>query len=156
MLKIKSMAHKAIDIAKTLTTFVNAEYGDFLSNLKIQKLLYYAQGLSLVLHHKPLFEEKIIAWQYGPVVEEVYHELKTFSNGPITIENHNNDFLSDDELDLLREVYDVFGQFSATKLVEMTHSENPWKTTTIRSEITHPKLEKHFITLVTNEQTEKI
>ena len=33
------MAHKAIDIAKTLTTFVNAEYGDFLSNLKIQKLL---------------------------------------------------------------------------------------------------------------------
>ena len=109
-----------------------------------------------MLHHKPLFEEKIIAWQYGPVVEEVYHELKTFSNGPITIENHNNDFLSDDELDLLREVYDVFGQFSATKLVEMTHSENPWKTTTIRSEITHPKLEKHFITLVTNEQTEKI
>jgi uncharacterized phage-associated protein len=143
------MAYKAIDIAKTFLTFVNPEYGDFLSNLKIQKLLYYAQGFSLALHQKPLFEEKIIAWQYGPVVEEVYQELREFSNGAIPQpENYSIDFLNEDEIDLLKEVYDVYGQFSATKLVEMTHDEAPWKTTAIRKEINHQKLKKHFLTLI--------
>ena len=149
------MAHKAIDIAKTFITFVNPEYGDFLSNLKIQKLLYYAQGLNLALHNEPLFDEKIIAWQYGPVVEEVYYEFKKFSNGGIPpFEAHSNDILSDSEIDVLREVYDVFGQFSATKLVEMTHSETPWQTTKIRNEITKPKLKQYFLTLIKDEQTE--
>ena len=147
------MPHKAIDIAKTFLTFVNPEYGDFLSNLKLQKLLYYAQGLNLALHHKALFEERIVAWQYGPVVEEVYHEFKGFSHGAIPQdESYNNEFLSDEEFDLLKEVYDVFGQFSATKLVEMTHNEMPWKTTSIRHEITHQKLKRHFLTLVQDEQ----
>ena len=95
------------------------------------------------------------AWQYGPVVEEVYYEFKKFSNGGIPpFETHSNDILSDSEIDVLREVYDVFGQFSATKLVEMTHSETPWQTTKIRNEITKPKLKQYFLTLIKDEQTE--
>lgn len=149
------MAHKALDIAKSFTTFVNPDYGDYLSNLKIQKLLYYAQGLSLALYHKPLFEEKIIAWQYGPVVEEVYQEFKQYGNGVIPQQgDFNNDFLTEEEYELLKEVYDVFGQFSATKLVQMTHDESPWKSTQIKKEINHSKLQKYFLTLVPNEQAE--
>jgi uncharacterized phage-associated protein len=151
--KIIVMAHKAIDIAKTLISFANPEYGDFFSNLKIQKLLYYAQGLSLALHQKPLFDEKIVAWQYGPVVEEVYHEFKQYNGAIPPFEDYKSDFLTKEEIELLKEVYDVFGQFSATKLVEMTHSETPWRTTAIRKEISHPKLRRHFLTLVQDEQT---
>ena len=148
------MAHSALNIAKTFLTFANSEYGDFLSNLKIQKLLYYAQGLHLALYHKPLFEEKIIAWQYGPVVEEVYRELKSYQGAIPPFEDFNNDYLSSEELDLIKDVYDVFGQFSATKLVEMTHNESPWKNTVVRKEINHSKLKRHFLTLVQNEQAE--
>jgi uncharacterized phage-associated protein len=148
------MAHKAIDIAQTFLTFSNPEYGDFLSNLKIQKLLYYVQGLHLALYDKPLFDEPIVAWQYGPVVESVYQAFKKH-NGAIPIpENINNNYLTEEELDLVKEVYDVFGQFSATKLVEMTHSESPWRSTSIRSEISHEKLLQHFSTLVTHEQVQ--
>ncbi len=149
------MLHKALDIAKTFTTFVNPDYGDFLSNLKIQKLLYYAQGFSLALNHTPLFEEKIVAWQYGPVVEEVYQELKSYSGSIPQFEGLDDSYLTDGEIELLKEVYDVYGQFSATKLVEMTHNETPWKTTAIRKEINHQKLRRHFLTLVQDEQTEK-
>lgn len=35
--------------------------GDFLSNLKLQKLVYYAQGFSLALLNRPLFNEEIEA-----------------------------------------------------------------------------------------------
>ena len=149
------MPHKAIKIAHTFLTFIHQEYGDFLSNLKVQKLLYYAQGLHLALYQKPLFEEKIVAWQYGPVVEEVYHAFKNYQGAIPTPDNIDNAYLSEQEFDLLKEVYDVFGQFSATKLVEMTHDESPWKTTTIRREISHQKLKQHFSTLVQYEQTEE-
>ena len=149
------MAHKALDIAKTFTTFVHPEYGDFLSNLKIQKLLYYAQGFSLVLHNTPLFEEKIVAWQYGPVVEEVYQELKGYNGSIPPFDEQDNSYLTDGEMELLKEVYDVYGQFSATKLVEMTHDEMPWKTTAIRKEISHQKLNRHFLTLLQDEPTKK-
>ena len=56
----------ALDAAKYLLTLDEREEGDVTSNLKLQKLLYYAQGLHLVLHDAPLFGERIEAWQHGP------------------------------------------------------------------------------------------
>jgi uncharacterized phage-associated protein len=45
--------------------------GDSISNLKLQKLCYYAQAWSLALRGKPLFPERIEAWAQGPVVPEL-------------------------------------------------------------------------------------
>jgi uncharacterized phage-associated protein len=44
------------------------DIGDVISNLKLQKLLYYAQGFYLAIYGKALFEEDIVAWEHGPVV----------------------------------------------------------------------------------------
>ena len=52
----------AQDIADYLLAFVNRDEGELLSNLKLQKLLYYAQGFYLALYDKPLFEDRIEAW----------------------------------------------------------------------------------------------
>ena len=145
------MTHEASDIAKTLLTFSNPEYGDFLSNLKLQKLLYYAQGLHLALYQTPLFEEPIMAWQYGPVVVNVYHEYKDYPGAIPIPENFSNEYLDSKQLELIEEVYNVFGQFSAFKLVEMTHNEPPWKSTQINSQIPHHKLSRYFVTLVNDE-----
>jgi len=142
------MAHKAIEIAKTFLTLSNPEYGDFLSNLKLQKLLYYAQGLHLALYDRPLFEEPILSWQYGPVVKDVYHEYKDFEMAIPVPKEFNYNYLTSEELDLIKDVYNVFGQFSAFKLVEMTHNEPPWKNTPINTEIRHHKLKQYFSTLV--------
>lgn len=56
---------------------------DSISNLKLQKLLYYAQGSYLALTNEPLFNENILAWKHGPVVNEVYQVYKKYGSDGI-------------------------------------------------------------------------
>ncbi|AHM74329.1 MULTISPECIES: Panacea domain-containing protein [Yersinia] len=127
--------------------------GDLISNLKLQKLVYYAQGFSLALLGRPLFEEPIEAWMHGPVVPELYHKYK--DNGtqalPVPADVDFSKY-SDDEKELLDEVYKIYGQFSAWKLRNMTHDENPWKETYVEGagsrEISNDSMKRFFDTLV--------
>lgn len=144
------MAHKAIEVANALIALSDPEVGDIMSNLKLQKLLYYTQGFSLALRGQPIFDEDIVAWEYGPVVKSVYHEFKKAGSGAI---EKNDDFdatllFEKDEIDLIKEVYAVYGQFSALKLMNMTHEESPWKDTPPNGVISHSKLSSFFNTLV--------
>ncbi len=61
------------------------EEGVEITPLKLIKLVYIAYGWNLVLNKErpKLFEERIEAWKYGPVVPSVYHEFKKFGNNPI-------------------------------------------------------------------------
>ena len=56
------------DVAQYFLAKADEDAGDLMSNLKLQKLVYYAQGFALVLLEKPLFPERIEAWIHGPVV----------------------------------------------------------------------------------------
>jgi uncharacterized phage-associated protein len=108
------------DIAKYFLAQTDEDAGDLISNLKLQKLLYYAQGFNLALYDEPLFPESIEAWTHGPVVPEVYHEYKDFGSNAIPIPS-NVDFSKYDQQtrELLDEVYSVYGQFSAWKLLSL-------------------------------------
>lgn len=126
--------HTASEVAKWFLAYnrsVSAEEGgEYISNLKLQKLLYYAQGSFLAVMGSPLFDDPIVAWQHGPVIESVYHEYKmNGSNGIPFNDDFNFDAFSKDENNLLKEVYETFGQYSAWKLRNMTHNETPWKST---------------------------
>jgi uncharacterized phage-associated protein len=116
------------DVARYFLTLMSEENGDLISNLKLQKLVYYAQGSSLALFDKPLFPESIDAWLHGPVVPDLYHEYKPY-DGKAIPRPQDVDFERYDEetRELLNEVYSVFGQFSAWKLANMTHEETPWQ-----------------------------
>lgn len=117
----------AKQVAEFFLTVTDSEVGDLISNLKLQKLVYYAQGFHLAMYNKPFFEEPILAWEHGPVVESLYHEYKEHgSNGIPSPENFEIEIFNPDQIELLKEVYDVYGQFSAWKLRNMTHSERPW------------------------------
>ena len=71
------MAYKVLDIAnKLLLRAKNNESGDLMSNMKLQKMLYYQQGFHLAYFGTPLFDEDIEAWMYGPVVPSVYSHYK--------------------------------------------------------------------------------
>lgn len=118
-----------------------------LSNLKLQKLVYYAQGFHLALHGQPLFNERIEAWTHGPVCPAVYHEYKNFGSAPITVAAVPCENISDEQADILEEVFEVFGQFSAWKLRNMTHEEQPWREFEATGEtITHDVLRRYFET----------
>ncbi len=56
------------DAAKYFLAQTSEDAGDLISNLKLQKLLYYAQGFHLALYDEPLFPEAIEAWTHGPVL----------------------------------------------------------------------------------------
>lgn len=104
-----------------------------LSNLKLQKLLYYAQGHYLGAHGAPLFHDDIEAWAHGPVVCSIYHDLKQFGNGPIDVdavlgESFSWDDFRDVEDDLMR-VWNTYGKYEAWALRNRTHREAPWKST---------------------------
>lgn len=143
------MAHKAIDVANAIIALSDPEIGDIMSNLKLQKLLYYTQGVSLALNNEPIFEEDIVAWEYGPVVESVYHNFKHNGSGVIyPHEEFDSSIFSKEELDVIKEVYEVYGQFSALKLMNMTHEERPWKNTASNCVIGHKQLRAYFSELV--------
>jgi uncharacterized phage-associated protein len=93
----------------------------------MQKLVYYAQGVHLAITGKRLFDEDIVAWEHGPVVPSLYHELKQFSNGAISLDFEDcNKAFTLEQLDILKDVYNVYGQFSAWALRDKTHEESPW------------------------------
>jgi uncharacterized phage-associated protein len=118
--------------------------GDLISNLKLQKLLYYAQGAYLAIKGTPLFDDPIVAWKHGPVVETVYHEYKSFASGGIECDDCDLPVFDDETKNILEQVYKVFGQYSAWKLRELTHSETPWNSTEQGAEIDLTVIKDYF------------
>lgn len=141
------MAYKALDIANKIISKTDLEHGDTISNLKLQKMMYYQQGFHLVYFGTPLFDEDIVAWQYGPVVPSVYKEYKSFESNSISTSKEGIS-LSDDEEELFNNVYEEYNQFSAVALMKMTHEESPWKTTEINSVISRDKMMAFFKTQI--------
>lgn len=110
-----------------------AKYGnsskknDLISNLKLQKLVYYAQGFSIALFDEPLFDEPIEAWDHGPVVSKLYQSYKSFGSAQLPIPNNFDDSIYSKEIQcLLDDVYLKYGKFSALTLRDKTHMEAPW------------------------------
>lgn len=124
------MGYKVIDIAnKILAKASNSEVDELICNLKLQKMLYYMQGFHLAYFDNPLFEEDIEAWMYGPVVPAVYDTFKSNGNKGISFDGAPIELTSEEEI-LFNEVYRVYGAYSAVGLMNLTHSEMPWKSTT--------------------------
>lgn len=102
-----------------------------ITNLKLQKLLYFAQGFVLASREQPLFEERIEAWTYGPVVPEVYRRFKAWGSsvleggyctGKPEIEKSVQERIND--------MLDRVGGLSANRLLAITHREDsPWYNT---------------------------
>ena len=132
------------NIADYILRLSEPDFGDNITNLKLQKLLYYSQGFHLAMYGTVLFEEPIKAWEHGPVVESIYHQFKKHGANAIDIpEVIDLKMFTKAQKDLLNEVYEVYGQFSAWKLRNMTHEELPWKSTPL-SEVIDTSLMKSF------------
>lgn len=137
------MAYKALDIANKIISKTDLEHGDTISNLKLQKMMYYQQGFHLAYFGTPLFDEDIVAWQYGPVVPSVYKEYKSFESNSISTSKEGIS-LSDEEEEVFNIVYEEYNQFSAVALMKMTHDESPWKNTEINGVISKDKMKSYF------------
>lgn len=98
-----------------------------ISNLKLQKLVYYAQGYHLAIFGKPFFKDKIEAWRHGPVIPNLYHIYKKYDSCKIPLPiDFDASIFSEEQIELLDEIVEVYGQFSAWHLRNMTHEQKPW------------------------------
>ena len=78
----------AYDVAQFFLHLDNANDGEGITNLKLQKLVYYVQGFFCALHDRPIFENNIEAWTHGPVVPDLYHHFKENGSAPINLDPH--------------------------------------------------------------------
>lgn len=142
--------YRALEVAKwflqynALEQHVSGEDVEGISNMKLQKLLYYAQGAYLAMYDGPLFSDDIVAWQHGPVVVEVYEKYKVFRANSI-VEN-DQDLIEVDAKtqEVLEWVYNEFGQYTAWALRNMTHKEAPWRETPMNGVISVDSIKKYF------------
>jgi uncharacterized phage-associated protein len=106
----------------------NADQDEGVANMKLQKLCSYAQGFSLALRDKPMFDDVIEAWTHGPVVPKLYERFRACGKNPIqsdTLPQASRLPFSDEELFVLETVNNYFGRFSASELRNMSHIDFP-------------------------------
>ena len=149
---------KVLDLANYLLSLIDRDKGDTISNLKLQKLLYYVQGYYLAYFDKPLFDEKIEVWTYGPVVPEIYKKYKDFGCECLPLDNLVFDIsnLSNEELNVIQNVFKVYNDYSASTLVSMTHKELPWLNSlenglAVSNKISIDDMKKYFKTQIEND-----
>lgn len=129
-----------IDLNKEYNIETNCE---FITPLKLQKLLYYVQGLALSIFGKPAFNNKICAWNYGPVVNEIYQKYKINQRDPISTPK-NIKKISEGLECLIKIVIASYGKFEAGSLIDLTHDEEPWLNTEKNEEISLELIKNYF------------
>lgn len=127
--------YKATEVAHGLILLADSEKGlvNELPPLKLQKLLFYAQGWYAANRDARFFEEDLYAWPYGPVVPEVYEEFQNFGAQDLKKQKKQIKAPAMDEVKAkdiaknLKPVLRVYGNMSAYELVARTHEEEVWR-----------------------------
>lgn len=144
----------ALEVAEVLIITYNANvdtseslYGvhdGYLTQLQLQKLLYYVQGITATIFGNKAFRDDICAWSYGPVVSDVYKEYKVYGSNPISSSSLKHPNVSDGLQKVIDLVVSSYGNFTASYLIRLSHEEEPWKSTEINDVISFDKIEKYF------------
>ncbi len=99
-------------------------YGEHIDEMKLHKLLYFAQRESFVLNNEPLFEDLFKAYKYGPVLVVVH---RYFGDGSLQ-NNSFGDAISEKTKDVVAVVFDMYASKDSWSLSSITHGEYSWRT----------------------------
>lgn len=131
---------KATELAQYVIAY-NDEFGDLVTNKKLQKLLYYIAAWGLVYFEDGIIDDDFVAWVHGPVCVVAYNEYKSFGYSPLKIDyngsastyikhfidSHKEELNFVEKLELINAVLQKYSPFSSMQLELLTHSEEPWK-----------------------------
>jgi uncharacterized phage-associated protein len=131
--------------------------GKFVTQMKLQKLVYFAQGYHLAKYNEPLIKENFQAWKYGPVVPEIYEDFKLYGSKLITdtasfipAETDQKRYLLDNKaLESIQYTWNVLKDYSAMALSNWTHQpQTPWSSVYNPAEkstpISNSDIQKYF------------
>jgi uncharacterized phage-associated protein len=153
--------HSARAIANSFLKIAK-ESNKQLTNMQLQKLVYFAHGWHLALTGEPLLADAVKAWNFGPVIPQLYNSLKTYGNDCITDMIKRKDSLTDEPeiveetqseyvKKLVQRVWDVYGHLQGLQMSNLTHAKDtPWDKTWNRekfSVIPDELIKEHFQSL---------
>ncbi|MBO6505036.1 MAG: DUF4065 domain-containing protein [Kordiimonadaceae bacterium] len=127
------MALASETVANKLIELASAD-GEKLTPMQLIKLVYICHGWTLALTDRQLIMEDIEAWQYGPVISDLYHALKQYKSSAIT-SPINNMFEKIDKFDdvqesIVEQVYNIYAKYTGIQLSSLTHKKDtPWDLT---------------------------
>lgn len=150
---------KAVDAANYIV-YLMRDVCEDLSNMKINKLLYYAQGYYLQKYGDVMFDDPIEAWEHGPVVPDVYRRYKACGDAPVSeCDESRAAIVPPEAADILFEVARQYGRYTASALRSMTHViGGPWdqvyRNKARHLEITVPVIRQYFQNIAPLERLE--
>lgn len=117
----------AITMADHLADKIIRYFDDFVGTVKLQKLLYYANGWSLGKFDRPIYRDRIEAWKHGPVVVDIYRKHARMSHVSPEWSQGDARFLTREDIYIADAVLDEYGGLSDWALRDRTHMEAPWR-----------------------------
>ena len=140
--------YTAIEIANYITEYEHSQNRS-ISNLKLQKLLYFVQAQFFRELGEPCFSDKIEAWSFGPVVVNVYHAYKIYGSMDITEvkEDIYIGIISTRDKNIINQVLELFSDTPIYELVDITLHQTPWiyaKRNPFDNEITKASIQQFF------------
>ncbi len=112
---------KIINVAQYVFTAYKRISGEIIDEMKLHKLLYFAQRESLAITNEPLFEGQFEGWKYGPVCREIRNSIT-----PDGILDADSD-ISEESKYIVNNVIAQYGALASWKLSELSHKEISWK-----------------------------
>ncbi|HJJ54972.1 MAG TPA: DUF4065 domain-containing protein [Methanocorpusculum sp.] len=120
---------RAIDVANFFVDLSEKSGENDLTKMKLIKLVYFAQALHLAKNKTPLFDEEVLAWDYGPVIPSVFHEFNGYQREIIekTTDSYDLSNFTSEDIDFLIDIEMNYGKFSAIELSRQSHVKGgPW------------------------------
>lgn len=140
------MAYSALEVAKYVINHEHKQKRE-ISNLRLQKLLYFVQAKVLVETNEPCFDDEFEAWDFGPVVPCVYHTYKIFGSWDLKVSGDILEIKSDIS-ERINSIIDYCKSFPTRQLVAITHRQDPWKnvyTKGAKNRITNDSIRNYFL-----------
>lgn len=139
-------------VANRFIALANSK-SDALTPMQVLKLTYMAHGWMLGLVGRPLIKDEIEAWQYGPVIPVLYNAVRRYKSQPVNEPISGVDSnLDADELHIIDQVYQIYGQRTGPALSRLTHQPgSPWakvyRPGSFGMEIPNDLIEDHYSSL---------
>lgn len=124
----RQASHTALEVANAFLKLAENE-GVSLTNMQLQKLVYISFGFYVAVFNERMFDDEIQAWNFGPVIPNLYHALKKFGAGEVTslIDIEGNIEDNSPEMKIIETVWGSYKNFDTIQLSNLTHQDGtPW------------------------------
>jgi uncharacterized phage-associated protein len=138
--------HSAVEVANAFLELAQKE-GISLTNMQLQKLVYIAYGFFAAVFNTPMFDDEIQAWSFGPVIPNLYHNLKKYGAGEVSSLLQTDTTIEKDspEMRIIENVWGSYKEYSAQELSDLTHQDGtPWSAVW-KKEKRNTKIPLHYI-----------